>query len=70
MHTNYFHSHETHKVWLFHMVDSGLCHGLILIAMIQTIYLKPEIQSAKHLVSLDAYNLFISTTITEALQNL
>ena len=57
---------SSHEVWLFHMVYFGLCHGLILIAMIQTIYLKPELQSAKHLVSLDAYNLFIAATITEA----
>ena len=48
------------------MVDSDICHGLTPIAMIQTIYLKPEIQSAKHLVSLDAYNLFIAATIIEA----
>ena len=48
------------------MVDSGICHGLTLIAMLQTIYLKPELQSAKHLVSLDAYNFFIAATITEA----
>ena len=48
------------------MVDSGIGHGLTLIAMLQTIYLKPEIQLAKHLVSLDAYNLLIAATITEA----
>ena len=48
------------------MVDSGLCHGLTLIAMLQTIYLKPELQLGKHLVSLDAYNIFIAATITEA----
>ena len=40
------------------MVDSDLCHGLTHVAMSQTIYLKPEFQSAKHLVSLDAYNFF------------
>ena len=34
--------------------------------MLQTIYLKPELQLAKHLVSLDAYNIFIVVTITEA----
>ena len=39
---------------------------LPLTAMLQIIYLKPEFQSTKHLVSLDAYNLFIATTITEA----
>ena len=33
---------------------------------LETIYLKPELQSAKHLVSLDAYNLFIAATITNA----
>ena len=49
---------SSHEVWLFHMVDSGLCHGLTLIAMLQTIFLKLELQSAKHLVSLDVYNLF------------
>ena len=47
------------------MVDYGLFHGLTLIAMLQIVYLKPELQSAKHLVSLDAYNLFIAATITE-----
>ena len=47
-----------HEVWLFHMVDSGLCHGLTHFSISQTIYLKPELQSAKHLVSLDAYNFF------------
>ena len=57
---------SSHKVWLFHMVYSDICHGLTLIFMLQTIYLKPKLQSAKHLVSLDAYNLFIATTITEA----
>ena len=36
-----------------------LCHA-------PTIYLKLEPQSAKHLVSLDAYNVFIAATITEA----
>ena len=40
------------------MVDSSICHGLTRFAMPQTIYLKPELQSAKHLVSLDAYNFF------------
>ena len=40
------------------MVDYGLCHGLTQIAMPQAIYLKPKLQSAKHLVSLDAYNFF------------
>ena len=48
------------------MVDSGICHGITLIAMLQTIYLKPELQSAKRLVSLDAYNIFIAATITKA----
>ena len=48
------------------MVYSGICHGLTPIAMLQTIYLKLELQSAKHLESLDAYNLFIAATITEA----
>ena len=57
---------SSHKVWLFHMVYFGIFHGLTLIAMLQTIYLKPELQLAKHLVSLDAYNLFIVVTITEA----
>ena len=52
------------------MVDSDLCYGLTHISMPQAIYLKPELQSAKHLVSLDAYKLFIAATITEALQNL
>ena len=56
----------SHEVWLFHMVDSGLCHGLTHFAISQIIYLKPELQSAKHLVSLDAYKLFIAATITEA----
>ena len=49
---------ESHEVWLFDMVDSGLCHGLTHFAMPQTIYLKSELQSATHLVSLDAYNFF------------
>ena len=49
---------SSHEVWLFHMVDSGLCHGLTHISMPQAIYLKPELQSAKHLVSLDAYKFF------------
>ena len=48
------------------MGDSSLCHGLTHIAMPQAIYLKPEPQLAKHLVSLDAYNIFIAATITEA----
>ena len=48
------------------MVDSGIFHGLTLIDMLQTIYPKPELQLDKHLVSLDAYNLFIAATITEA----
>ena len=56
---------SSHEVWLFHMVDFSLCHGLTQISMPQTIYLKPEPQSAKHLVSLDAYNFFIVATITE-----
>ena len=47
-------------------MDSSICHGLTLIAMLQTIYLKPELQSVKHLVILDAYDLFIAATITEA----
>ena len=54
---------SSHEFWL---LDFGLCHGITLIAMPQTIYLKPELQSAKHLVSLDASNLFIAATITEA----
>ena len=60
MHTNYFSQprESSHEVWLFHMVDSILVHGLTHISMPQTIYLKPELQSSKHLVSLDAYNLF------------
>ena len=71
MHTNYYHSHETpHEVWLFHMVDSGLCHGLTHIAMLQTIYLESELQSAKLFVSLDAYNFFVVVTITEAFSGL
>ena len=57
---------SSHNVWLFHVVYFGLCHGLTQISMPQTIYLKPELQSAKHLVSLDAYNFFIVATITEA----
>ena len=48
------------------MVDYGICHGLTLIAMLQTIYSKPKLQLAKHLVSLDAYNLFIAVIIIEA----
>ena len=35
-------------------------------AMPEIIYLKHELQTTKHLVSLDAYNLFIATTVTEA----
>ena len=68
MHTNYFHSHETllMRFGSFTWYISGICHGLTLISMLQTIYLKPELQSAKHLVSLDAYNLFIAATITKA----
>ena len=57
---------SSHEVWFFHMVYSGLCHGLTHFAMPQTIYLKPEPQSAKHLVSLDAYNFFIATISTKA----
>ena len=57
---------SSHKFWIFHMVDFGICHGLTRIAMLQTIYLKPELQSAKQLVSLYAYNVFIAATITEA----
>ena len=57
---------ESHEVWLFQMVDSNLCHGLTHFSMPQTIYLKPELQSSKHLVSLDGYNFFIVATITEA----
>ena len=49
---------SSHKFWIFHMVDSILFHGLIHFSISQTIYLKPELQSAKHLVSLDAYNFF------------
>ena len=49
---------ESHEVWLFHMVYSSLCHGLTNFSMPQTIYLKSELQSTKHLVSLDAYNFF------------
>ena len=47
---------SSHEVWLFHMVYFGLLHGLTHIAMPQTIYLKYELQSTKHFVSLDAYN--------------
>ena len=52
------------------MVDSGICHGLTHFAMPQTIYLKPELQSAEHIVSLDAYKFFIAATITEAFSEL
>ena len=52
------------------MVDFGLFHGLTQIAMPQTIYPKPEPQSAKKLVSLDAYNFFIAATIIEAFSEL
>ena len=58
------------------MVDSGIGQGLTsqchsrnnipLNAMLKIVYLKHEFQSTKHLVSLDAYNLFIAITITEA----
>ena len=48
------------------MVDSDIFHGLTLIVTLQTIYLKPELQLAEHLVSLDEYNLFIAATIIEA----
>ena len=34
--------------------------------MLEIIYLKHKLQSTKHLVSLDAFNIFIATTITEA----
>ena len=37
-----------------------------LTSMLEVIDLKHELQSTKHLVSLDAYNLLIATTITEA----
>ena len=48
------------------MVDSGIGQGLTLNSVLEIIYLKHELQSTKHLVSLDAYNLFIATTVTEA----
>ena len=57
---------SSQEVWLFHIVYSGLCHGITHFSMPQTIYLKPEPQSTKHLVSLDAYKFFIAATITEA----
>ena len=68
MHTNYFSQprDSSHEVWLFHMVDSILVHGLTHISMLQTIYLNPEFTTAKHLVSLNAYKFFIGGTITEA----
>ena len=48
------------------MVDSGIGQGLTSQCHSRKIYLKHELQSTKHLVSMDAYNLFIATTITEA----
>ena len=44
----------------------ALVRVLPLTAMLEIIYLKPELQSTKHFVSLDPYNLFIASTITEA----
>ena len=48
---------SSHEVCLFHMVDFSLRCGLTHIAMPQTIYLKYELQSAKHFVSFYAYNI-------------
>ena len=71
MHTNYFSQRRdsSHEVWLFHMVDFGLCHGLTHIAMPQTIYLKFELQSAKHFVSLHGYNISLLQQSLKHFQN-
>ena len=60
---------ESHEVWLFHMVDSGLCHGLTHLPMPRTIYLKSELQSSKHLVILDAYNFSLLQQSLKHFQN-
>ena len=51
-----------HIIWYI----LALVRVLPLTAMLKIIYLKHEFQSTKHLVSLDAYNHFIATTITKA----
>ena len=48
------------------MVDSGIGQGLTSKCHSRINLPEHELLSTKHLVSLDAYNLFIATTITEA----
>ena len=58
-----------HEVWFFHMVDSILHHGLTHIAMPKTIYLQSELKSAKHFVSLYAYNISLLQQSLKHFQN-
>ena len=51
------------------MVDSSLRHGLTHIAMPKPIYLKFELQSAKHFVSLYAYNISLLQQSLNHFQN-
>ena len=51
------------------MVDSILRHGLTDIAMPKTIYLQSELQSAKHFVSLYAYNISLLQQSLKHFQN-
>ena len=51
------------------MVDSILHHGLTHIAMPKTIYLQSELQSAKHFVSLYAYNISLLQQSLKHFQN-
>ena len=60
---------SSHEVWFFHMVDSILRHGLNHIAMPKTIYLQSELQSAKHFVSLYAYNISLLQQSLKHFQN-
>ena len=61
-----FEIHNSNLISSFTWQTLALVRILPLTTMLEIIYLKHELQSTKHLVSPDAYNLFIATTITEA----
>ena len=61
-----FEIHNSNLISFFTWQILALVRVLPLTSMLEIIYLKHKLQSTKHLVSLDAYNLFIATTITEA----
>ena len=61
-----FEIHNSNLTSSFTWQILALVRVLPLNAMLEVIYLKHKLQTAKHLVSLDAYNLVIATTITEA----